>query len=69
MDSQHSATGHGPALLTDLEGRRPLVRPEDTCVFGFRDAEEQAQYGSQPLPPTVCVVISPQCGGWAPGPG
>ena len=44
------ATGHGPALLTDLEGRAPLVREEDTVVFGFRDMEEQADYGSQPLP-------------------
>ena len=44
------ATGHGPELLTDLEGRGPLVRDEDAFVFGFRDAHEQAQYGSQPLP-------------------
>jgi len=47
------ATGHGPSLLTDLEGRRPLVRPEDIVVFGFRDAEEQKAYGSQPLPPEI----------------
>jgi arginase len=40
------ATGHGPALLTDLEGRGPLVRDEDAFVFGFRDADEQAEYGS-----------------------
>lgn len=44
------ATGHGPPLLTDIEGRGPLVRDEDAFVFGFRDAHEQAQYGSQPLP-------------------
>lgn len=44
------ATGHGPTLLTDLEGRCPLVRSSDTVAFGFRDAEEQAEYGSQPLP-------------------
>ena len=44
------ATGHGPSLLTDLEGRGPLVREEDAVAFGFRDAEEQAEYGSQPLP-------------------
>jgi arginase len=44
------ATGHGPRLLTDLEGRAPLVREEDTVAFGFRDLEEQARYGSQPLP-------------------
>jgi arginase len=47
------ATGHGPALLTDLEGRGPLVRDEDAFVFGFRDADEQAEYGSQPLPPAL----------------
>jgi arginase len=44
------ATGYGPALLTDIEGRRPLVRAEDVSLFGYRDAEEQAQYGSQSLP-------------------
>ncbi|HET6149630.1 MAG TPA: arginase family protein [Polyangia bacterium] len=44
------ATGHGPGLLTDIEGRSPLVRAEDVVAFGFRDAEEQARYGSQPLP-------------------
>ncbi|MBC7956916.1 MAG: arginase family protein [Cytophagales bacterium] len=47
------ATGHGPALLTDIEGRRPLVREVDTVIFGFRDAAEQAEYGSQPLPPDI----------------
>jgi arginase len=45
------ATGHGPRLLTDLEGRGPLVRDEHAFVFGFRDAREQMEYGSQPLPP------------------
>ncbi|MPZ12159.1 MAG: arginase family protein [Kiloniellaceae bacterium] len=44
------ATGHGPALLTDLEGRGPLVREEDAVAFGWRDADEQATYGSPPLP-------------------
>ncbi len=43
-------TGHGPALLTDLEGRRPLVRPRDAVAFAFRDHEDQAKFGSQPLP-------------------
>jgi arginase len=47
------ATGHGPDLLTNLEGRGPLVRDEDAVAFAFRDAEEQASYGSQPLPPTL----------------
>jgi arginase len=47
------ATGYGPELLTNLEGRRPLVRPEDTVAFGFRDADDQRQHGSQPLAPEI----------------
>lgn len=47
------ATGHGPRLLADIEGCGPLVRPEDAVAFGFRDAEEQAHYGSQPLAPAI----------------
>lgn len=43
-------TGYGPSLLTDLEGRRPLVRSEDAVAFAFRDHEDQAEFGSQPLP-------------------
>jgi arginase len=47
------ATGYGPALITDLEGRRPLVRAEDAVAFGYRDHKDQAEYGSQPLPPDL----------------
>src|SRR5262245_57622609 len=50
------ATGHGPALLADLEGRGPLVRPQDTVAFGFRDADEQRQYGSQPLATEILAL-------------
>ena len=50
------ATGHGPELLTNLEGLRPLVRDEDVVAFGFRDAEEQREYGSQPLPSEVLAL-------------
>jgi hypothetical protein len=32
-------TGHDPDLVTDLEGRRPLLRDEDVVVFGFRDVD------------------------------
>mgnify|MGYP001267569995 CR=1 FL=1 len=44
------ATGHGPAVLADLEHRRPLVRAGDVVAVGYRDHEDQAEYGSQPLP-------------------
>jgi arginase len=46
-------TGRGPEIVTNLEGRRPLVRDEDAVVFAFRDAERAAAEGSQPLPPTL----------------
>jgi arginase len=39
-------TGSGPAPLADLEGRGPFVREDDVVVFGFRDAESAAEYGS-----------------------
>lgn len=50
------ATGHGPNLLTNLEGLRPLVREEDAVALGFRDAEQQRQFGSQPLPPQLLAL-------------
>ncbi|MFC4466767.1 arginase family protein [Streptomyces xiangluensis] len=44
-------TGRGPSLLTDLEGRGPLLRDEDVVALGFRDTEESTAAGMQPLPP------------------
>lgn len=52
-------TGYGPALLTDLEGRRPLVRPEDAVAFAFRDHEDQVASGSQPLPDDLLAYDLP----------
>jgi arginase len=49
-------TGHGPELLTDIEGRGPLVRSTDAVVLGFRDGEEQIKYGSQPLPSDLLAI-------------
>lgn len=39
-------TGREPAALADLDGRRPLMREEDVVVFGYRDDESAAEYGS-----------------------
>jgi arginase len=50
------ATGYGPDRLTNFEGRAPLVREEDAVAFGFRDADEQAEYGSQPLPERLLAL-------------
>jgi arginase len=53
------ATGHGPPLLADLEGRAPLVEPRDVVGFGMRDADEQRAYGSQPLAPEIVALDLP----------
>lgn len=50
------ATGRGPRLLTDLEGRGPLVRDEDVVAFGFRDTAESTRAGMQPLPAGLHAV-------------
>jgi arginase len=50
------ATGRGPDVLTNIEGQRPLVRDEDVVAFGYRDWDEQAAYGSQPLPASVLAL-------------
>ena len=50
------ATGRGPALVTNLEGLGPLVRDEDVAVLGFRDAEDAAEHGSQPLPASIRAI-------------
>ena len=52
-------TGRGPDLVTDLEGRRPLLRDEDVVVVGFRDAERAAAEGSRPLAPTIHAMDLP----------
>ena len=52
-------TGYGPALLTDIEHRRPLVRAKDVAVVGYRDHDDQAEYGSQPLPDDLLAFDLP----------
>lgn len=50
------ATGRGPRLLTDLEGRAPLLRDEDVVAFGFRDSAQSASAGMQPRPPALHAI-------------
>jgi arginase len=52
-------TGHGPQLLTDLEGLRPIVRARDVVAFAYRDHDDQKEYGSQPLPPELKAIDLP----------
>ena len=54
------ATGRGPDILTNIEGRGPLLSDEDVVVFGYRDADEQAAHGSQPLPPRLQAIDLPR---------
>jgi arginase len=46
-------SGRGPTVLTDIDGLKPLVRDEDIVAFGFRDAEQQREYGSQDIRETA----------------
>jgi arginase len=50
------ATGRGPDVVADIEGRRPLVRDEDVCVFASRDAADRDRLGCQPLPEPMLVI-------------
>ncbi len=51
------ATGRGPALVAELEGKWPLVRDEDVVALGRRDGEEAAEHGSQHIEDTAIEVI------------
>lgn len=51
-------TGHGPDLLTDLGGLRPLMREEDVVVFGIRDEAVAAAHNSPDVRKTRMKVLS-----------
>ncbi|MDQ2660325.1 MAG: arginase family protein [Actinomycetota bacterium] len=51
------ATGRGPDVVADLEGRGPLVRDEDVVQFARRDADEAAEAGSQRIEDSGITVI------------
>jgi arginase len=51
------ATGRGPAVVTDLDGRAPLVRDHDVVHVGRRDATEAEQAGSQRIEDTPITVF------------
>jgi arginase len=62
------ATGRGPDVVTDIEGRRPLVRDEDVVVFACRDAADRERRGCQPLPENMLVVDRDRFAASAPPP-
>ena len=50
-------SGRGPDILTNIDNLKPLVRDEDIVVFGYRDAEQSAGYGSQDVKETNMHVF------------
>jgi arginase len=50
-------SGRGPDILTNINGLKPYVRDEDIVLFGYRDAEQSATYGSQDVRDTNMHVI------------
>ncbi len=50
-------SGRGPDILTNIDGLKPLVRDDDIVVFGYRDAEQAASYGSQDVRDTNMHVF------------
>jgi arginase len=49
-------TGRGPALVTNLDGLRPLVRDEDVVAIGPRDTEIAQGHGSQRVEDTPIAI-------------
>ena len=50
-------SGRGPNVLTNINGLKPLVRDQDIILFGYRDAEQAASYGSQDVRDTNMHVF------------
>jgi arginase len=51
------ATGRGPSVIADLDGRGALVRDEDVVVLGRRDADEADEAGSRRIEDTAVTVF------------
>ena len=50
-------SGRGPDILSNIEGLKPLVLEEHIVVFGYRDAEQSASYGSHNVRDTHMQVL------------
>jgi arginase len=51
------ATGRGPSVVADLDGRGALVRDDDVVVLGRRDADEAEAAGSRRIEDTTITVF------------
>jgi arginase len=48
-------SGHGPDILSNIDGFKPIVMEQDIVVFGYRDAAQSAQYGCQDIKKTTMI--------------
>jgi arginase len=51
------ATGRGPSVVADLDGRGALVRDDDVVVLGRRDADEAEAAGSRRIEDATITVF------------
>lgn len=51
------AIGRGPKIVTDIEGRRPLVEERDVVVLGRRDGADADAHGSQRIEDTAIHML------------
>ena len=52
------ATGRGDDVLSCFDGKKPLVREEDTVIFGFRDMREAESFKMPKLSETEITTYS-----------
>lgn len=50
-------SGRGPAILTNIDGLKPLVLDQDIVLFGYRDTEQAKSYDSQDVRDTEINVF------------
>ena len=53
-----TGAGKNDGVLADIDGLKPLVRPEDTVLFGFRDEQLAREAGSQDVRKSGIHVLS-----------
>ncbi len=46
-------SGRGPDILTDIDNLKPLLQDDSIVAFGYRDLEDQKEYGSQDISKTA----------------
>lgn len=52
------ATGRGPDIVTNIEGRKPLLRDDDIVIFGYGDGSVQTRNRTPQLPADMLAFNS-----------